>query len=146
MSQVIFLCSYLPSCQLLILWSPSTAISVSSTREVHWVLPQFLLPTPCLGNFLQEVNWDNIRAVLVCCLSFRDIFLCCFSKSCKELFHTFCPFYWLFQVLCCAQLLRLFAASWTVACQAPLTMGMLQARILEWGAMLSSRGSFQLRD
>ena len=34
----------------------------------------------------------------------------------------------------------------TVACQAPLPMGILQARILEWIAMPSSRGSFQSRD
>ena len=36
--------------------------------------------------------------------------------------------------------------TWTVACQAPLSMGILQARILEWVAMLSSRGFSQLRD
>ena len=35
---------------------------------------------------------------------------------------------------------------WTVAYQAPLSMGILQARILEWVAMPSSRGSFQPRD
>ena len=27
---------------------------------------------------------------------------------------------------------RLFATTWTVACQAPLFPGILQARILEW--------------
>ena len=35
---------------------------------------------------------------------------------------------------------------WTVARQAPLSMGILQARILEWVAIPSSRGSFQFRD
>ena len=35
---------------------------------------------------------------------------------------------------------------WTLAYQAPLSMGILQARILEWVAMPSSRGSFQPRD
>jgi len=35
---------------------------------------------------------------------------------------------------------------WTVACQAPLSMGILQARILEWVAMPSSWGSSQPRD
>ena len=35
---------------------------------------------------------------------------------------------------------------WSVACQAPLSMGILQARILEWVAMPSSRGSSQPRD
>ena len=37
------------------------------------------------------------------------------------------------------------ATPWTVACQAPLFMGILQARILEWVAMLSSRRSSQPR-
>ena len=40
----------------------------------------------------------------------------------------------------------LFATPWTVACQAPLSMGILQARILEWVAMPYARGSFQPRD
>ena len=35
---------------------------------------------------------------------------------------------------------------WTVACQAPLSMGILQARILEWVAMPSSKGSSQPKD
>ena len=35
---------------------------------------------------------------------------------------------------------------WTVARQAPLSMGILQARILKWVAMPSSRGSSQPRD
>ena len=51
--------------------------------------------------------------------------------------------------MCCAWSLsgfRLFVTPWTVACQATLSMGILQARILEWIGMLSSRGSSQLRD
>ena len=39
-----------------------------------------------------------------------------------------------------------FATPWTAACQAPLSMGILQARILEWVAMPSSRGSSRPRD
>ena len=35
---------------------------------------------------------------------------------------------------------------WTIARQAPLSMGILQARILKWVAMPSSRGSSQPRD
>ena len=35
---------------------------------------------------------------------------------------------------------------WTVACQAPLSMGILQARILEWVAIPFSRGFSQPRD
>ena len=41
---------------------------------------------------------------------------------------------------------QLFATPWTIACQAPLTMGILQAGILEWVAMTSSGGSSQVRD
>ena len=36
--------------------------------------------------------------------------------------------------------IRLFATLYTVASQAALSMGILQARILEWVAMPSSRG------
>ena len=39
----------------------------------------------------------------------------------------------------------LFATPWTLAHQAPLSMGILQARILEWVAMPSSRGLSQPR-
>ena len=40
----------------------------------------------------------------------------------------------------------LFMTPWTIAHQDPLSMGILQARILEWVAIPSSRGSSQLRD
>ena len=42
--------------------------------------------------------------------------------------------------------IRLCKTLWTAARQAPLSMGILQARILEWVAMPSSRGSSQPRD
>ena len=45
-----------------------------------------------------------------------------------------------------AQLFQLSATPQTVACQTPLSMGILQARILEWVATPSSRGSSQPRD
>ena len=47
-------------------------------------------------------------------------------------------------VLCCAQ--SLSRVQPLANCQAPLSMGILQVRILEWVAMLSSRGSSQSRD
>ena len=52
-------------------------------------------------------------------------------------------------MLCCAQALgrvRLSVTPWTVARQAPLSMGILQGRILKWVAMSSSRGFSQPRD
>ena len=36
---------------------------------------------------------------------------------------------------------QLFAILWTVASQTPLSMGFFQARILDWVAILYSRGS-----
>ena len=51
-------------------------------------------------------------------------------------------------MLCCGSSLsrvQLLATSWTVARQAPLSMGILQARILEWVAYPFSRGSSQPR-
>ena len=44
-------------------------------------------------------------------------------------------------VLSCFSRVRLFATPWTTACQAPLSMGILLTRILEWVAVPSSRGS-----
>ena len=45
-----------------------------------------------------------------------------------------------------AQSFQLSATPWTVARQAPLPMGILQAKIKEWVAMPSSKGSSQPRD
>ena len=56
---------------------------------------------------------------------------------------------WERSLLCCAESLSrvwLFVTPWTVAHQPPLSMGILQARILEWVAISSSRGSSQPRD
>ena len=49
-------------------------------------------------------------------------------------------------MLGCFSRVQLFAMPWTEACQAPLSVGILQARILEWVAISSFRGSFGPRD
>ena len=58
------------------------------------------------------------------------------------------PFLYLFfSYLCmlsCLSHIWLCVILWTVTCQAPLCHGILQARILEWVAMLSSRAIFLL--
>ena len=41
---------------------------------------------------------------------------------------------------------QFFVTPWTVACQAPLSMEFLQARILEWVAISYSRGCSRPRD
>ena len=39
---------------------------------------------------------------------------------------------------------QLFMTPWTIACQAPMSMGILQARMLEWVAMPSSKVSIRV--
>ena len=46
----------------------------------------------------------------------------------------------------CVSRVWLFATPWTVSYQAPLSMGILQARVLEWYVIAFSRGSSQPRD
>ena len=57
---------------------------------------------------------------------------------------------WLQVFICCAvfsgSVVLDSATPWSAACQAPRSMGILQARTLEWIAMPSSRGSSQPRD
>ena len=73
---------------------------------------------------------------------------CCGSWDCKELDTTeqlnwteYVSF-----VLSCFVCIKLFATLWTLAHQAPLSMGILQVRILEWVAISFCWGSFWLRD
>ena len=65
-------------------------------------------------------------------------------------FPTWFPVVSFGSLLCCAVLshccVQLFATPCTVARQAPLSMGILLARILEWVTMPCSRGSSQPRD
>ena len=49
-------------------------------------------------------------------------------------------------LLSCFSPVQLFVTLWTVGHQAPLSLGILQARILEWVDMPYSRGSFQPKD
>ena len=67
---------------------------------------------------------------------------------CAYIYMCVCVYIYIYihAVLCLVAQSCLFVTLWTVARQAPLSMGILQARILEWVAMLSSRGSSQPRD
>ena len=61
--------------------------------------------------------------------------------------YFFISFYVVFVcVLSCFSCVWLFVTWWTTVCQAPLSMGILQAEILEWVATPSSRESSQPRD
>ena len=60
----------------------------------------------------------------------------------EEFSFSICAWY----PLICASGVWLFATPWTATRQAPLSLGILQAGILEWVAMSSSRGSSQPKD
>ena len=45
-------------------WSSQTLSSFSSTQEVSWVLPMFLLHMLHPGNFFMKASWGNYRAQL----------------------------------------------------------------------------------
>ena len=55
-------------------------------------------------------------------------------------------FVWWTRMLSCSAISDSLWPPWTVACQAPLSMGFFQGRILEWVAISSSRGSSWPRD
>ena len=62
-----------------------------------------------------------------------------------------CPWlvhYWKYLICCYFSNSVMFdsVTPWTVACQAPLSMGFSRAKILEWVAISSSRGSSWPRD
>ena len=77
------------------------------------------------------------------------------SQAVSQLPSTYIPFFLaapisptFLQEYSCVVLSRvqLFVTTWMGVCQAPLSMEILQARILEWIAMPSSRGSSQPRN
>ena len=62
------------------------------------------------------------------------------SSNIAHMYHLSCA-------LCCAVRCSVVSGSFDpIACQAPLSRAILQARILGWVAMPCSRGSFQSRD
>ena len=61
------------------------------------------------------------------------------------LFRFFSSAYWSVCVWNLLSCIWLFATPWTIVRQAPLSMGILQARILEWVAIPFFRGSSQPR-
>ena len=83
----------------------------------------FLIP---IYTALQRQHWRRHALMQnLCFLSYLDVCACTLS---------------------CFVCVWLFATLWTVACQALSVHRILQAKILEWGAMPSSRGSSWLRD
>ena len=75
--------------------------------------------------FFHLTNTLLVSLKSICCIGYNnyDTVLCLVAQSCLT-----------------------SVTPWAIAHQAPLFMGILQARILEWVAMPSSRGSSQTRD
>ena len=90
------------------------------------------------------VNWKNPETIFVA--EIAGTFPCRKSESWKRP-----PYKWSSRAACmrsCLLLshLWLLATLWTVARQAPRCVGLFSARILEWVATSSSRGSSRPRD
>ena len=80
-------------------------------------------------NVYWRMSWNTVVFCLLCQR------LCCFeiSKSPKERFEgNFLLFFPYIVLVCCA---KSFSRVWLFVDAAPLSMGILQARILEWVAM-----------
>ena len=91
----------------------------------------FLISLFSPNNFLLKCIWFTM--------------LCWFQVYSKVIVINVC----LYVCVCMHMVARsclIFTTPWTVARQAPLSMGILQARILEWVSMLSSRGFSWPRD
>ena len=72
------------------------------------------------------------------------------DTGCQEMTLWLCAFWYHYEIVSCAVLscsvVSNSATPWTVRLQASLSVGILQARILEWVAMPSTRGFSQYRD
>ena len=78
---------------------------------------------------LRRPNWRYRRVIFKQVVECTSTFHLCKSNYC-----------------CLVVYVRFVVTPWTVACQSPLSMEILQARILEWVAMPFFRGSSQPRD
>ena len=90
------------------------------------------------NTLLDHIQWWNVICFLRLCIPT----LGCSGEPQKS-------FFTLSRNLCCVVLSRSvvsISANPSFVAQAPLSMGILQARILEWICMPSSRGSFQPRN
>ena len=121
-------------------------MKVKSEREVAQSFPTLRDPMDCSlpgfsvhGIFQATVlEWGAIAFKKKSELKHSCIYSLRCSKRNQVRFPIYCV-----HVLGCAWL---FVTPWTVACQAPLSMGSSQARTLEWVANSFSRGSSQTRD
>ena len=111
------------------LQSPGWAADWSGMTSKQNQLPTWCdLLGPVLVSLVPVAQSVTIKLLSRSCLW---VILFCFSSMC---------------VLSLFSGVRLFATLWTTVHQVPLSMGILQARILEWVAMPSFKGSSRPRD
>ena len=108
-------------------------------------LKQITNKTYCIAqgillNIMWQPGWERSLGRMDICMCLAET-LCCLPET----ITTFLISYVLFYVKSLSHV-QVFATAQTAAGQAPLSMGILQARILEWVAMPSSRMSSQPRD
>ena len=126
-------------------WSPKT----TTTLSIIYIPIQSKKLKKKIVTWLLSLPYSALDKVYKVSVSYKIYVYNLYSKGTYEIFiFSKCPCMYLY-VLCCAQSLshvQLFANPWTIACQAPLSVGILLARILEWVAIPFSRGSSQPSD
>ena len=103
-----------------------------------------LLDTQCKNCNISNLNCERGIQVQILGMLLK---LSCYQLKIRH--YTHAKHYIYVCVCVCALLLshvQLFVTPWTAVHQVSLSKGILQARILEWVAMLSSRGCSQSRD
>ena len=93
------------------------------------------------------MKYNNLTIVYYSCFPLILCYIVSFFSTyvIKQTIHSYSRFS-LCYVLKLLSPVWLFATLWTVAQQAPLSMGILRERILEWVAISASRGSSQPKD
>ena len=141
-------------------------ISSSPVTQTRWNWPGPNLAQPIGASQVRKVmlRWhktadieSDLCSFFLYCILISGILSMNYSCSYFEIFLDICFFLssqkchlaW-FLLLCAAfshsGVSNSLQPQWAVAHQGPLSMGILQTRILEWVAMPSSRGSSQPRD
>ena len=161
----IFIASVMPPSHL-ILWRPLLLLpsifpsirDFSNESSVHvrwpkdWSFSFSITPSREYSGLIPlKTDWFDLLAVQGTLRSLLRHLGLKVSTLCRSAFFTVQlsqPYLTTGKTTCPSSLscVRLFLTPWAVAGQAPLSTGILQARILEWVAVPSSRGSSQPRD
>ena len=118
---------------------PEVAKSCTGLSDFHFHFSLFRVPNTAHRNNPKPLYFASVYSSPVSLnllLSVAHVSSSFYGGAMEWLWKNFCV-----HVLRCFSRVWLFVTPWTVAHQAPLSMRILQARILEWVAMPSSRGS-----